>query len=622
MFRSLHMKLVMIMLLLVTSLMAVVGAFLMTSVTNFYIDDFYEQMSEVFGESNATFVSSLREEAAQEDGAVRLQTMLEAYSGTLSIDSRNRNYYVLDGRSGEVLASSNEDGQLLEQTENILTARNGEVGDHSDLAASYMDVAIPISGGDNSFIIYIRDSRTTVSSLNSELLFIILQALLVGLLVSVLLSFLLAKTMIDPIEKLTEGAERIATGDFDETLAVESTDEIGVLTTTFNDMASVLHSTLEAVENERNKLDTLFLHMSDGVVAYDGSGKLIHCNPAACELLGRTADECVYSELFESICPFSHVITMQRSDYVEGELTVGERSVELYFAPFSDEESGGVLIVLHDVTEHRKTEERRKEFVANVSHELRTPLTNVRSYAETIREAGDDLSRETENDFLDVVISETDRMTHIVQDLLTLSRLDSGRSEMNMARFPFSAAIDSVLRSTELEARRHKHELTHDYTENLPLIMGDRGRIEQVGTPMELYEDPATPFVADFIGQANLIPGTLLNAEDGYARFQIGEAVLKARMGRQNPPAKGEKALLVVRPENLGFSQDGGGIAMRIVNRLFEGDRINYEVVIPGLEQMKPFAMSVPFLPGTKLADADAAIYASFMPDAGVVIRG
>ena len=336
-----------------------------------------------------------------------------------------------------------------------------------------------IAGGDNSFIIYIRDSRTTVSSLNSELLFIILQALLVGLLVSVLLSFLLAKTMIDPIEKLIEGAERIATGDFDETLAVESTDEIGVLTTTFNDMASVLHSTLEAVENERNKLDTLFLHMSDGVVAYDGSGKLIHCNPAACELLGRTADECVYSELFESICPFSHVITMQRSDYVEGELTVGERSVELYFAPFSDEESGGVLIVLHDVTEHRKTEERRKEFVANVSHELRTPLTNVRSYAETIREAGDDLSRETENDFLDVVISETDRMTHIVQDLLTLSRLDSGRSEMNMARFDFGAAIDSVLRSIELEARRHGHELTHDY-HDLPMIMGDRGRIEQV----------------------------------------------------------------------------------------------------------------------------------------------
>lgn len=480
MFRSLHMKLVLIMLLLITSLMAVVGAFLMTSVTNFYIDDFYSQMAAAFGESNADFVNSLRAEARQDDGVTQLQSMLEAYSGMLGIDSRNRNYYILDGTTGEFLAGSDEPGGAnLEQTANLLTARNGSVGDESDIAANYMDVAIPISGGENSYIIYIRDNRNTVSSLNGELLLIILQALLIGLLISVLLSFLLSKTMINPIEKLTEGAERVASGDFSEKLEVDSTDEIGILTTTFNDMASVLHSTLEAVENERNKLDTLFLHMTDGVVAYDGSGTLIHCNPAASELLGRSADECVYAELFEPLCPFEKVMSMQRSDSASAELTVGERTVELYFAPFSDEERGGVLVVLHDVTQQRKAEDRRREFVANVSHELRTPLTNVRSYAETIRDAGDELPRELENNFLDIVINESDRMTHIVQDLLTLSRLDSGRSEMSMARFDFGAAIDSVFRSIELEARRHGHELTHDY-HDLPMIMGDRGRIEQV----------------------------------------------------------------------------------------------------------------------------------------------
>ena len=480
MFRSLHMKLVLIMLLLITSLMAVVGAFLMTSVTNFYIDNFYSQMGETFGESNADFVNSLRAEAAQEGGVAVMQSMLETYSGTLGIDSRSRNYYILDAASGECLAASDElGGEKLEQTANLLTARNGQVGDESDIAAGYMDVAIPISGGDNSYIIYIRDNRSTVSSLNSELLIIILQALLVGLLISVLLSFLLSKTMINPIEKLTEGAERVASGDFSEKLEVDSTDEIGILTTTFNDMASVLHSTLEAVEDERNKLDTLFLHMTDGVVAYDRDGALIHCNPAASELLERSADECVYTDLFEPLCPFEKVMAMQRSDFVASELTVGERTVELYFAPFSDEERGGVLVVLHDVTQQRKAEERRREFVANVSHELRTPLTNIRSYAETIRDAGDELPRELENSFLDIVINESDRMTHIVQDLLTLSRLDSGRSEMNMSRFDFGAAIDSVLRSIELEARRHGHELTHDY-HDLPMIMGDRGRIEQV----------------------------------------------------------------------------------------------------------------------------------------------
>ncbi len=480
MFRSLHMKLVLIMLLLITSLMAVVGAFLMTSVTNFYIDNFYSQMGETFGESNADFVNSLRAEAAQEGGVAVMQSMLETYSGTLGIDSRSRNYYILDAASGECLAASDElGGEKLEQTANLLTARNGQVGDESDIAAGYMDVAIPISGGDNSYIVYIRDNRSTVSSLNSELLIIILQALLVGLLISVLLSFLLSKTMINPIEKLTEGAERVASGDFSEKLEVDSTDEIGILTTTFNDMASVLHSTLEAVEDERNKLDTLFLHMTDGVVAYDRDGALIHCNPAASELLERSADECVYADLFEPLCPFEKVMAMQRSDFVVSELTVGERTVELYFAPFSDEERGGVLVVLHDVTQQRKAEERRREFVANVSHELRTPLTNIRSYAETIRDAGDELPRELENSFLDIVINESDRMTHIVQDLLTLSRLDSGRSEMNMARSDFGAAIDSVLRSIELEARRHGHELTHDY-HDLPMIMGDRGRIEQV----------------------------------------------------------------------------------------------------------------------------------------------
>ncbi len=479
MFRSLHMKLVMIMLLLVTSLMAVVGAFLMTRVTNFYIDDFYQQMSDAFGDVD--FVSSLRSEAAQDEGYRRIQSLLELYAGTLGIDSRNRNYYILDADTGEFLAGSDEEGGAsLTQTANILTARNGKVGDKSDIASSFMDVAVPISGGENHYIIYIRDNRTTVASLNSQLLLIILQALLVGLLVSVLLSFLLAKTMIDPIEKLTEGAERIANGDFEEQLEVDSTDEIGILTTTFNDMASVLHETLDAVENERNKLDTLFLHMTDGVVAYDRDGNLIHCNPAAVGLLGRAPKDCVYSELFEPLCSFERVMSMQRDDYIESALTVGDRSVELYFAPFSDEDSGGVLIVLHDVTEQRKTEDRRREFVANVSHELRTPLTNIRSYAETIRDANGDLPRETENSFLDVVIHETDRMTHIVQDLLTLSRLDSGRTEMVMARFPFGEAIDNVLRSIALEAQRHGHELTHEYLTDLPLVMGDRGRIEQV----------------------------------------------------------------------------------------------------------------------------------------------
>ena len=478
MFRSLHMKLVMIMLLLITSLMAVVGAFLITGVSSFYIDRFYTQINTTF--SDTTFLSTLRTEAAQSDGAERLQAIMDANAGALGIDYNTRNYYILEGETGAFLLGSDESGSHdLTVTVNILTACNGEVGDDSSISESYMDAAIPISGGGNRFIIYILDTRETVSELNSQLFHIILQALVIGLLISVLLSFLLSKAMINPIEKLTEGAERIAGGDFSETLEVESTDEIGILTGTFNEMASVLQDTLSAVENERNKLDTLFLHMTDGVLAFDREGHIIHCNPAAVEVFHRKMEDESFATLFSSMVSFGDILKLQRPNFRESEMKIGEKVLSLYFAPFSEADScGGVLVVLHDITAQRRQEEQRKEFVANVSHELRTPLTNVRSYAETLRDT-EDIPRDTENSFLDIIISESDRMTHIVQDLLVLSRLDSGRTEMNMARFDFAAALESVLRSVELSARQHRHTITASYA-RLPLITGDRGRIEQV----------------------------------------------------------------------------------------------------------------------------------------------
>ena len=489
MFRSLHMKLSLILLLLITSLMAVVGAFLTISVSGFFTDTFYQQIDSVFGAAHPEFVASLRSEAAQEDGAARIRDLLDVTAGKLGIDYRTRNYFVLDGATGAYLTGSTGENALpREQSPNLLTARNAvarkdetAVGDVSDITADYMDAAIPILGGGNAFIIYILDNRETVSGLNSQLFLIIMQALIIGLLISVLLSFLLSKTMVGPIEKLTAGAERVADGDFDSALPVESTDEIGILTGTFNEMAGVLQATLAAVENERNKLDTLFLHMTDGVVAFDHGGKLIHCNPAANTMLQRTVTPaCTYNELFGSLYPFREMLALQRPNYAEGELLVKDRTLEAYLAPFSDQEQGGVLIVMHDVTEQHRNEERRKEFVANVSHELRTPLTNVRSYAETLRDAEGAIPQDTANSFLDIIIRETDRMTHIVQDLLTLSRLDRGGAELVLSRFPFGEAIESVARSSALSAQQHGHTLTYGGLDTLPLIVGDRSRLEQV----------------------------------------------------------------------------------------------------------------------------------------------
>ena len=255
------MKLMLILLLLITSLMAVVGAFLTTSVSSFYIDTFYQQINDVFGEDNGDFLATLRSSAEAPDGAEQIRLLVDTRAGELGIDYRTRNYFVLDGETGAFLAGSTESSELpREQTANLLTARNAVaqrdgtlVGDESDITAGYMDVAIPILGsGGGAYIIYILDNKDTVSGLNSQLFLIIMQALIIGLLISVLLSFLLSKTMVGPIEKLTASVEKVAAGDFDSKLTVESTDEIGILTGTFNEMAGVLQATLAAVENERN----------------------------------------------------------------------------------------------------------------------------------------------------------------------------------------------------------------------------------------------------------------------------------------------------------------------------------------------------------------------------------
>ena len=124
-FRSLHMKLMLILLLLITSLMAVVGAFLTTSVSSFYIDTFYEQISAVFSDDSDGYVSTLRARAAEPDGAAGIKEMLEGRAGSLGIDYRTRNYFILDGQSGTYLDGSAEASELpREQTANLLTARN------------------------------------------------------------------------------------------------------------------------------------------------------------------------------------------------------------------------------------------------------------------------------------------------------------------------------------------------------------------------------------------------------------------------------------------------------------------------------------------------------------------
>lgn len=475
--RSLRMKLVMILVILILALMTVIGAFLINGVGNFYISEFYVQMEQTFSQD---FISQLQRLAQQSQDTPReMKELLMAQSG-LGIDISGRNVYILSP-TGDVLTASDQETSV-EVTANILTAMNGEIGQDSSITSGYMDLAVPIKTDSGSYIVYVRDSKATVDKLTGQVLNIILQALALGLVICLVLSFLLAQILITPIRALTIGTRQVAAGDFSQRLEVTSRDEIGVLTRNFNYMSQVLRDTLSEVENERNKLSTLFLHMTDGVVAFSPAGLVIHSNPAASQMLSRPMDPTTsFQDLFAEDAAFDQILTLKRPQYLEAQKTVGERELELFMAPYSaDQAPGGVMVVIHDVTEQRRSEQARREFVANVSHELRTPLTNIKSYAETVIAAGDELPPELHNNFMGVIVSEADRMTRIVQDLLTLSKIDYGKMEMNVSRFSFSKAVRSVYEAVALNAESHGHTLTFSCEENMPDVDGDRERIEQV----------------------------------------------------------------------------------------------------------------------------------------------
>ncbi len=372
--KSIYTKLVAIIIVLILALMAVVGAFLMRGVRNFYINDFYTQMQEAF--SGAVMAGDLRAAADEPEAAVRMAGILRANSGQLGINTGTRNYFILDGTTGSYITGSDpETGPKLAITRNILTAIEGGEGYASNSRDDFMDVALPIRGASGSYIIYIIDNKETVSALNGEIFSIIIEAMGIGLLISILLGLLLAKTMVTPIQSLTKAAEKVASGDFSESVENDAKDEIGVLTRTFNDMAGQLERNIE----------------------------------------------------------------------------------DLQYA-----------------------EQMRKEFVANVSHELRTPVTSIRSYAETLCDAGKGMDTETRQRFLEVIVRESDRMTKIVQDLLTLSKFDAGSIAFDFQKFSFEKSVRDVYNAQLLEAQKRHHNFGLQFESDLPEITGDRARIEQV----------------------------------------------------------------------------------------------------------------------------------------------
>lgn len=488
MYRGLYFKIILILVIFTLIVISVVGAVLISSVLGYYNDQFAACMTQNFGEDaqlRQYLVAAMTD--ADGDFAAKQKSILASYASRLGIDDY-RNYYILDADGNFLNGSDTAGGEALAETPNLVAAMNGQLGDANTAGSDYADYALPLTVGDASCIIYLRDTQDELHEINWMLFSIILQALFIGLLIAILLSFFLARAISMPLSRLTEGVQRVAKGDFKDKISVHSADEIGVLTENFNTMSRMLEENLDEINGEREKLETVLSCLKDAVITFGKDGRPLQINRAATDLFADAKrEELTLDYIFSLLHYESGGIDISLDDESGGDVPAVRykgRVYELYFGNIRYRDASsmreGVILVIHDVTQSYELDRSRREFVANASHELRTPLTTIKMVIEAL--AGDEgvTKNEMNKSFLDMAETESTRMELLIKNLLTLSQLDSKTMNFNVREFDLEESVAYLAKSLAVNASAHGHKLTFDGAYDPVIIRGDKIRIEQI----------------------------------------------------------------------------------------------------------------------------------------------
>lgn len=311
--------------------------------------------------------------------------------------------------------------------------------------------------------------------------------------VGILIASFLSKFVIYPMDKFIKSAEIMTVNDerkskgkttFNKSKKKKGKyensnnfdDFIGIMTTE-------LKEKLSEVSTQKNQMETILLHMTDGIIAFNMDGEIILINPAAKKFLSIAPEDNTFDDIFNK---FNLDINMERIIYLENwtsteqRIPVEDKYINVFFAPFKNREDrpDGVIAVIQDITEHVKLDDMRKEFVADVSHELKTPITSIMGYSDTLLEG--EYDKQTQDKFLNVISSEARRMAKLVTDLLTLSRYDNNKSKTQKEQFDLGDLVKKCQDKLAIEIKKKGHEVRSLVTADVPPVYADKYDIERV----------------------------------------------------------------------------------------------------------------------------------------------
>lgn len=388
-------------------------------------------------------------------------------------------------RQGKVLADSQKDPRLMQNHSDrpeIATALSGR-------ARSEIHYSFTLKENMLYFAMPLQINGKTVAALRLSLFFKdiehefspwrgkITAALLVLLCLSMLFSYILSRNLALPIRDLAQAARHVASGNLDSHVQSLRRDEIGQLTADFNAMVDSQKNMVEKLQHSQQELETILTSISDGLLVIDAQERITRAGPRFCRLigdpnpLGKPYWEVLRQSAFDEL-----VKKTDGKQAVHAEIEINQRLFLASLSPLPA--NGGTVVTFHDLSETRRLEKQKKDFVANVSHELRTPLTAIKGYAETlIEESSGDVRK-----YLDVILRHTDRLIGLTADLLTLSELEEKNLQPQMDPIDWPEMLARIRGLFEKKIREKHLTLDISLPEDLGdfYFRGDPFRLEQM----------------------------------------------------------------------------------------------------------------------------------------------
>ena len=301
-----------------------------------------------------------------------------------------------------------------------------------------------------------------------------------------IISAIISNKMTLPLKKIEKGMKLISEGKFPDNLRMKEENEFEEykeLIDVYTSMLKVIKKNTFDLNSQESKTEIILEHMADGVIAFSTSRQVVHMNKAAMRMLNITENEDTFEKLCQKLninIDFDKIMYLPNYQSMEFKTQMGELALSIVFAPFFSDELNpmGIIMIVRNITDSVKTDNVRKEFVANVSHELKTPLTSIRGYSETIMNG--DLTYQEIIKFSKVINQEANRMSRLVSDLLQLSRIDYNRVNWNKSTLNTVDILKKVCEKVRYEAEQKSHKLELICTDKVPSIYADKDSIEQI----------------------------------------------------------------------------------------------------------------------------------------------